>query len=104
MGTSISSVVKPFFSAVRSEPWDHESSNHMLHSPHAVVNVSNVCSFRTVAEIKNLITANSKRSLIVAISEGIESGSYVYMASQPSLFFKERSVNDGSKARASSMM
>ena len=34
MGKSISSVVKPFFSAVWSEPWDHGSSNHILSTHH----------------------------------------------------------------------
>lgn len=46
-----------------------------LRSPHAIVNASNVCSFRTVAEIKNLGFPSSNRSLIVAISEGIVSRS-----------------------------
>ena len=64
-----------------------------LHSPHAIVNASKVCSFRTVAEIKISRVASSKRSLIVAISEGMDSGSYVYLASQPCLFFHEISVH-----------
>ena len=51
--------------------------SRFLHSPHATVNASNVRSFRTVAEIKNLVLAISKRSLIVEISEGIDLGSYV---------------------------
>ena len=55
--------------------WTQRSE--FLHSPHANLKASSVCSFRTVADIRNLVLYSSKRSLIVATSEGIDLGSYV---------------------------
>ena len=78
MGTSSCSRVKLLFSAVWSESlkaWTKEYGS--LHLPQALVNESKVCSFRTVAEIRNVVVDSSKRSLMVATNEGMDLRSYV---------------------------
>ena len=76
---------------VRALISEREQSN-LLYSPHAIVNASKVYSLRIVAEIKALMLEySSKRSLIVAINEGMDLRSYVWMTGQPSLTFEETS-------------